>query len=126
MAPATRDARFSWKVAAAAAFFAVAAALAPRPTAASAKFPDLSSGRYEVRVEGFLCHTCLKLALAEVSSLKEVEKATGDFDQETLLVTIRANKKLKASKLQRALRRAASKADLGTKFELLSVKYRVK
>jgi hypothetical protein len=126
MAPALRDARCCWKVAAAAAIFAVSAAVLPRPAAASAKFPDLTSGKYEVRVDGWLCHTCLRLAVQEVASLKEVERAGGDFDQETLVLTIRPNTKLKASKLQRALRRAAKRADLGAKFELLSVKYKVK
>lgn len=113
------------KAALAAALFA-AAALPALPAAASGpRFQDMTPGRYEVLLDGLLCRTCVRFVVEEAASLKEVEKASGDFDQETLFIVVRPNTTLKAAKLQKALRRAAKRADLGTRFQIRSIRYRI-
>src|SRR5207302_1765571 len=73
------------------------------PAAGAERFPDMPSGRYDVTLDGMLCRTCLKAIVASVASLKEVEKASGDFDQDTITVTVRPKATLRSSKLQKAL-----------------------
>jgi hypothetical protein len=100
---------------------------AAAPASAAEKgFADLTGGKYELRVDGLVCHTCLKLAVEEISSLKVVSKAAGDFDAETIWITLKPNTTLKASKLEKALHKASKRADLATQFDLVSVKYKVK
>ena len=88
-------------------------------------FADLSSGRYEIGIDGLLCHTCARLATDEVAGLSEVQKAAVDFDREVLVVTVRPGRTLAISRLRKALKRAAKRVDLGTKFTVRSVLYRV-
>jgi cation transport ATPase len=110
------------KAVAAAAFFVTAAA--GWSGAADRDWPDLTSGRYEVRLEGMLCHSCARAIVDQVITLKEVEKASADFEQETLYVTIRPDATLTAKKLRKSLRKAAHKVDLDTKFDIANVRYK--
>lgn len=95
--------------------------------AASAKqaFPDLAAGRYEIRMDGMLCHTCARIITEEVAALPQVEKAQADFERGVLTVTIRSGQTLKMRRLQRALRRASKRADLDTQFTIQAVEYKI-
>lgn len=101
-----------------AAFFTIGAAAAER-------LPDLTSGRYELTVEGLLCRSCAQAISDELLKQKEVVKVQPDFDHEALIVTIRPGHVLTQSKLSKCLSKAASRIDLGTKFRLKAVKYLV-
>lgn len=106
-------------------FFAAAVPLASASAPAKG-WADMSSGRYEIRLDGLLCHTCVALIVEEAGSLKEVEKASADFEQETLFLTVRPQATLKVSRLKKALARAAKRVDLGTAYEISSIRYKVK
>lgn len=98
-------------------------AAAPCLAAERRPFPDLTPGRYEVKLDGLLCHTCVKVLLEEVAAVREVEKATADFDKETL--TISVGKTLRISRLRKALDRAAKRIDLDSRLEIAAIKYKV-
>lgn len=85
----------------------------------------MTSGRYEVELEGMLCRVCARLVSEEAGKLQEVEKAGTDLDVETLSLTVRPGRKLALSKLLRALTRAARRANLGTRYEIVSIRYKV-
>lgn len=101
------------------------ALLAAPVRAREAALADLTSGRYEVAIDGLLCRTCGKIISEEVAALPPVQSASVDFDREVLTVTIRPQKTLTASRLRRALKRAAKRVDLDTTFAIKSVVYKV-
>jgi cation transport ATPase len=105
----------------AAAFFAAWAV----PGRAAEGYSELKSGRYEIRVEGMVCTTCARLIVEEVLKLKEVQKATADFDQETLFLTVKLEHTLSVSKLEKALKKAAKRVDLQADYAVVNIRYRL-
>lgn len=88
-------------------------------------FQDLTPGHYEIRIDGILCRSCVKIIAEEAASLKEVESARADFDHETLFLTVKNGNVLKISKLRKALGKAAKRIDLDTRYEIDAIKYNV-
>ena len=86
----------------------------------------MTPGHYEIRLDGLVCHTCVKVLVEEIASLKEVEKASADFEQETLFVTVGAEKTLKISHLKKAFARASKRLDLGATLDFTAIRYKVK
>ena len=109
----------------AAALFLGAAAWTAGPARAAQPLKDLASGRYEVTVDGMLCHTCARVIAQEVAALPQVEKASVDFERDLLLVTVKPDQTLTLSRLRRALKRAAKRVDLGTTFTVSAVTYKI-
>jgi hypothetical protein len=105
-----------------AALFALAPALAAEPAPALTK---LIPGRYEVRVEGLLCHQCTRQMVKHALALREVEAASADFDRALLLITVKGSHVLRLSRLQAAMNRAAADVDLHTRFRVVDVRYHV-
>jgi copper chaperone CopZ len=85
----------------------------------------LTPGKYEVRVDGMLCRTCARAIVEELGKLKEVQSVSADYDHEAFILTIAPNRSLKLARLIAVLGRAAERVDLGTRFTILGVKYRV-
>lgn len=88
------------------------------------EFPDLSSGRYAIKLSGMLCNSCARVIALELSQLKEVESAKADFEKEELSLNIRAGRTLKMSRLQQTLLRAARRINLDTRFQIENVLYK--
>jgi cation transport ATPase len=85
---------------------------------------SMTAGHYEVAIDGMLCHACAKAIAEQVSALGEVEKASVDFDTATLLVTVKAGSKLNPSKLNRALRRASERVNLGQELKAAAIRHK--
>ena len=120
------------------AILAVILALAGLPSAQAAssdgvpaktapgEFAELRAGRYAIKLDGLLCTACTRAIVTEISKLDAVLEASGNFEKSEVLVAIKPDAKLSMTNLRRALRKAARRADLGTKFEIASVTYRPK
>ena len=93
--------------------------------AAAERLPDMTPGRYEVRIEGLLCRTCTRAIVEELTALKEVQTAVQNFDHEGVLITVRPGLTLTVYKLRNALDRAARRVNLGTRFKAVGIKYLV-
>jgi len=110
----------------ASAFF-LAAALAVPASAASAKreFTDLPAGRYSIEVTGLATNVCARAIAAEWAKLPEVESATVDFEKSVAHVAIRLDRTLPVAALRKTLRRAEKVANLGAKYDLRDITYRL-
>jgi len=102
-----------------------AISVAAPAAAAKQAFPDLAAGRYEIRLDGLLCHTCGRMIVEEVSALPQVQKAQVDFERGMMTLTVRPGQTLKMGRLQRALKRASKRADLDTQFTIQAVDYKI-
>lgn len=103
---------------------ALSMAAAPAMTAAQAQeFNDLTPGRYAVGVSGMLTHACARALALELGRLPEVSQASADFETEEGILTVKDGGLLRVSSLRRALDRAARRVNLGSDFELRSVRY---
>ena len=100
------------------------AAFAAPSAAPPEALADLTSGRYDIKVSGMLCSACGRAVLKELSKLEELESVKPDPGQDRVTVVVKLQKVLRISTLRRSLRRAARKVNLGTSFEVESVRYR--
>lgn len=98
---------------------------ASTPLLARESVPDrFKAGRYSLRISGFFCMTCGEAMKEEVKALPEVSEVDFDFDAETLFITVRLQHTLRLSALRRALRRASSRVNIGSKLDVVDVAYR--
>lgn len=98
---------------------------ASTPALAREGVPDrFKAGRYAMKISGFFCTTCGAAMKQEVGALPEVSEIDFDFDTETLFVTVRLERTLRLSALRRALRRASSRVNIGSKLDVIDVTYR--
>ena len=86
-------------------------------------FKTLHPGTYECRVAGMLCMACAQAIIKAVGEVEGLERAEVDFDQVLLRFTVAAGRAVPTSAVERALKRAESRVDLGTKFKLVKVRY---
>lgn len=103
--------------------FAVLAACALAASPPPLEFPDMLSGRYELKLSGLLCSVCARAVAAELAKLDEVDSAKVDLDRDAVLVTVKLERKLKIRSVRRALSRAARRANLGAAYEIAGIKY---
>lgn len=111
-----------------AALFALAVALASAASAASPttrEFVELPAGRYTVSVSGLLCTVCGRAVAAEWAKLPEVESVTVDFDKSHAILAVRLNQTLKVAALRKTLRRAEKLANLGARYDVRDISYRL-
>ena len=101
---------------------ATAASAAPAP--APEGLADLRGGRYAVKIEGLLCSACTRAILDEISRFKDVQAVTADFDKSELVITVKLDRTVSVSALRKALKRAAKRVNLDTRFEIDSIYYR--
>ncbi|MBI2363082.1 MAG: hypothetical protein HYV15_06840 [Elusimicrobia bacterium] len=113
--------------AALAALLCLSASAAPRPakTAADA-VPEASvlrEGVWKLSIGGIVCNACTKASIEEVLKLEGVEKATFEFEDGVMLLTVAKGAQVRRSKVERALRTASRRADLDTRFTLAQASY---
>lgn len=104
---------------------ALASLITLTAAAPALKVDQLGAGRYALRISGLWCTTCVRAVEAELKALPEVESAKGDFDSESVVITVKLEKTLKVSAIRRAIKRANGRADFGNKLGLASVAYLV-
>ncbi len=110
------------------AIFALCAALAASAHAASPTarpYEELQPGRYTVIVSGLLCTVCGRAVASEWSKLPEVESVVVDFDKSHAIVSVRLDKTLKVAALRKTLRKAERLANLGAKYDVREISYRL-
>lgn len=100
-----------------------APARAASPTAR--EFTELPPGRYTVTLSGLMTTVCGRAIAAEWSALPEVESATVDFEKSTAFVTVRLDRTLQVASLRKTLRRAERLANLGARYDLREISYRL-
>ena len=98
----------------------------------------LSPGSYEAKIIGILCNACTDAVLANLKTIKQVEKASFDYEEGILKFGIKKPKKakkdqpsksffdrdkpLRYSKFRRAVRRAGRRVRLNTSFTISEIK----
>ena len=98
-------------------------AFAALPTAR--EFTELPPGRYTVALTGLVTTVCGRSIAAEWAKLPEVEAASLDFDKSLAFITVRLDRTLKVASLSKTLRRAERLANLGARYELHDISYRL-
>ncbi len=89
------------------------------------EFVELPPGRYTIALTGLISTVCSRAITAEWSKLPEVESAAVDFEKSTALVAIRLDRTLTVVSLRKALRRAEKIANLGARYDLRDISYRL-
>lgn len=110
------------------AFLPLIAALALPASAASPtarEFTELPPGRYTIAVAGLVSTVCGRAIAAEWAKLPEVESASVDFDKSVAQVTVRIDRTLKVAALRKTLRRAEKVANLGARYDVREISYRL-
>lgn len=89
------------------------------------EFTELPPGRYSVTLTGLLCAVCARAIAAEWAKLPEVESASVDFAKSTASITVRLDRTLKVASLHKTLRRAEKLGNLGARYDLRDISYRL-
>ncbi len=108
-----------------AATLALLLAAAPAFCAPPDGLRDLTGGQYALHVSGMLCWACARALEAELSGLKGVSAASADFDRGVVVVSVRPGATVTAARVRHALRRAESLANLGARYEVTEIDYRI-
>jgi len=101
-------------------------AFAAAPASSTAReFTELPPGRYSISLSGLLTTVCGRAIAAEWEKLPEVESASVDFDRSVALVSVRLDRTLRVSSLRKTLRRAEKLANLGARYDIRDISYRL-
>lgn len=92
---------------------------------AGREFVELPPGRYTMILTGLVTTVCGRAIAAEWASLPEVESAAVDFDKATARITVRLDRTLPVASLRKSLRRAEKLANLGARYDLRDITYRI-
>ena len=106
----------------------LAAALTGRAWAAAPvarEFTELPPGRYTIALTGLLSTVCGRAIAAEWGKLPEIESVSVDFDKSFAVVAVRLDCTLKVASLRKSLRRAEKLANLGARYDLRQISYRL-
>ena len=98
-------------------------AFAASPTAR--EFTELPPGRYTVVVAGLQTTVCGRAIASEWAKLPEVESASVDFEKSIAYITVRIDRTLKVASLRKTLRRAEKVANLGGRYDVREISYRL-
>ncbi len=102
--------------------FAASAASAP-PTARD--FTELPPGRYTIQLSGMISTVCGRAIAAEWAKLPEVESASVNFDRAEATISVRLDRTLKVGHLARTLRKAERLANLGARYDMRAIAYKL-
>ena len=83
----------------------------------------LHPGRYRCEVNGVLCNACTRAIVEEVKVIPDLKDARFDFEDGYLWITIGKDRKVRLTEVERALRMAARRLELGVDFKLTDVQY---
>ncbi len=89
------------------------------------EFTELPPGRYTIGLSGMITTVCGRAIAAEWAKIPEVEAASVDFDKSTAYVTVRLDRTLRVATLRKTLRRAEKLANLGARYDLREIAYRL-
>ena len=106
----------------------LAAALTSPARAASAaarEFTELPPGRYTLTLSGLMTTVCGRAIVAEWSALPEVESASVDVEKSTASLTLRLARPRPVAAQRKTLRRAERLANLGARYDLRDISYRL-
>lgn len=103
----------------------LAAALCGAAPAGGREFVELPPGRYTVALTGMTTAVCARAIAAEWSRLPELEEAAVDFAKEKATITVRLDRTLKVAVLRKSLRRAEKLANLGARYDIGDIAYRI-
>jgi hypothetical protein len=98
-------------------------AASPGRSAEGLAYTELPAGRYGITITGMLTTTCARAIEQEAAKLPEVSSAQAGFDSNRLVLEVRLNHTLLISVLDKTLRRASRKVDLGTDYRISGIKY---
>lgn len=85
--------------------------------------PLLREGHWRLAIGGILCNACTRAVVEGFLQVEGVAKASFDFEDGYLKLTVDHNKQVRTSKLERALRLAARRVDLETRYTLSETRY---
>lgn len=110
------------------ALLAAPAAAAPArtkdaPVQEPALAPLLREGHWRLAIGGILCNACTRAVVEGFLQVEGVAKASFDFEEGTLKLTVDHNKQVRTARLERALRLAARRVDLKTRYTLSETRY---
>ncbi|MFH1723954.1 MAG: cation transporter [Elusimicrobiota bacterium] len=83
----------------------------------------LREGRYKCTVTGVLCNACTRAIVEALERVEGVSDAEFDFEEGVLWITIAENGIVKTGKVLRALRLAARRVNLDTRYEITEIRY---
>lgn len=89
------------------------------------EFTELPPGRYSVNLTGMISTVCARAIAAEWAKIPEIESAAVDFDKSTAYITVRLDRTLRVAVLRKTLRRAEKLANLGARYDLREIAYRL-
>lgn len=109
---------------------AASAAVAPArsgraapPTEEPALAPVLREGHWRLAVGGVMCNACTRAVVEGFLAVEGVGQASFDFEDGFLKLTVERGRQVRTAKLERALRLAARRVDLGGRFTLAETRY---
>ena len=93
------------------------------PTEPAALAPVLKEGRWRLVVGGAMCNACTRAVVEGFLEVEGVSQASFDFEDGFMKLTVEHGKQVRTAKLERALRLAARRVDLGGRFSLSETRY---
>ncbi|MBI4676136.1 MAG: heavy-metal-associated domain-containing protein [Elusimicrobia bacterium] len=85
-------------------------------------YKDLTPGPYLIKIKGMLTHACGRAIQAEFSRHPMITKAEADFEQQTVVITVKANGRLSIAELKGILKRASKRMRLSV-YEVDDIRY---
>ena len=89
------------------------------------EFTELPPGRYTIALTGMISTVCGRAIAAEWARLPEVESVTVNFDKSEATVSVRLDHTLRVASLRKTLRRAERLANLGGRYDLRGIAYKL-
>lgn len=93
------------------------------PAEEPALAPILREGHWRLAVGGVLCNACTKAVVEGFLEVEGVSKASFDFEDGFLKLTVARGAQVRTAKLERALRLAQRRVDLGGRYTLSETRY---
>lgn len=94
-----------------------------KPVTEPALAPVLREGHWRLAVGGVLCNACTRAIVEGFLKVEGVAKASFDFEDGFAKLTVERGKQVRTAKLERALRLAQRRVDLGGRYTLTETRY---
>lgn len=93
------------------------------PAEEPALAPLLREGHWKLTVGGILCNACTRAVVEGFLDVEGVSKASFDFEDGFVKLTVARGAQVRTAKLERALRLAQRRVDLGGRYTLSETRY---
>jgi len=94
----------------------------PSPHYSIKKIKRLREGKFRAIVDGVLCNSCTRAIVERLKEIKGIANAEFDFEEGYLWITVAPKAEVRTGKVLRALRLAARKNNLGTRFSITEIR----